>query len=367
MNGKRIRTLVVDDSALVRKIVTESLAPFPEIEVVGTAVDPYAARDKILQLKPDVLTLDIEMPRMDGLTFLRVLMKHYPIPVIIMSSITPEGSAKALEALHAGAVDVIPKPAGAYSAHEDGARLAQSIRAAAGARVRTISDAAPAVSPIAASPHVGSAMNRRFAKRNLILIGASTGGTEAIKTVLLNLRKDIPGICIVQHIPAYFSGAFARRLNDLCQIEVREAKSGDVVCPGLALVAPGGFHMLLRPVGGEFKVELSEGSKIHHQRPAVDALFDSAVKAGVGPGCMAMLLTGMGSDGAEGLGRLREAGALTVAQDEESCVVFGMPREAIRRGAAMEILSLGEMGRRIEKFSQQVAGPESPAIAAGVR
>lgn len=384
MSNRPIRVLVVDDSALVRKAITDSLAHDPEIQVVGTAIDPYVARDKILQLNPDVLTLDIEMPRMDGITFLKVLMKHRPIPVVILSSLTSEGSAKALEALQYGAVDVLCKPSGSMSSLEDGAKLALKIKAAAQAHLKpcVIPDtpsAAPAplaaqktalspaqrVTPAApvtsrsvaatvAAPRLLSS-GRQYTSRHLILLGASTGGTEALKTILTALPADMPGICIVQHIPAYFSLAFANRLNDLCAFEVREARHGDAIKPGLALIAPGGHHVIIKWDGAGYKVDLNDGPMVHHQRPAVDVMFDSAVKAGAAPYSMAALLTGMGADGAAGLLKLREAGSRTVAQDEASCVVFGMPREAIKMGAAQQVLPLSQIAMRLDRHAAEVA------------
>jgi two-component system chemotaxis response regulator CheB len=355
MSLKPIRLLVVDDSALARKIITTSLAPYADIQIAGTAADPYDARDKILALCPDVVTLDIEMPRMDGLTFLKVIMKHRPMPVIIMSSLTPSGSVKALEALEAGAVDVIGKPGSSHSARADGTQLATTIRAAASALVRT-----PSVQTAPLTPHpaaVGQAAIGAPSRsaRSIILLGASTGGTEALKTVLTPLRGDLPGICIVQHIPAFFSKVFADRLNQLCRMEVREASHGDIVRPGLALVAPGGKHLLLKWRGEHYAVELSDGPPVHYQRPSVDILFDSAVKAGAGPHAIAALLTGMGADGAAGLLRLREAGAATAAQNEETCVVFGMPREAVRMGAARHVLALSRIGPFLEQEVLQTA------------
>jgi two-component system chemotaxis response regulator CheB len=346
-----IRLLVVDDSALARKIITSSLAPYPEIEVVGTAVDPYIARDKILDLNPDVITLDIEMPRMDGITFLKLIMKHKPRPVIIMSSLTPAGSVRALEALQAGAVDVMDKPSGSFSAHASGAQLAEKIKAAARARMRpqTVESRDPNQAPrrIPTAPGAGGKLDAR----SLILLGASTGGTEALKTVLTSMRGDLPCICVVQHIPGYFSKAFADRLNQLCQMEVREASHGIRSQPGLALVAPGGFHMVLEWDGASYKVKLNEGPPLHHQRPAVDILFDSAVKAGAAPFSSAALLTGMGVDGARGLLHLRQAGAQTIAQNEESCVVYGMPREAVSLDAAQQILPLDQIGPRLQEVA----------------
>jgi two-component system chemotaxis response regulator CheB len=367
MNAKPIRLLVVDDSALARKAITSSLAPHKDIEIVGTAVDPYVARDKILELNPDVMTLDIEMPRMDGITFLKRIMKHRPMPVIIISSLTETGSKKALEALQAGAVDVMEKPAGSYSACADGTRLAEKVRAAAGARVRLFPGLpAPDPRPGTAQNRVIASDARSFPARNVILLGASTGGTEALKSVLTSMRGDLPGICIVQHIPAHFSKAFADRLNELCSMEVREAVHNDAVRPGLALVAPGGYHMLLRWQACRYVVELNQGPPIHHQRPAVDVLFDSAIKAGAAPHAAAALLTGMGSDGAAGLLRLRQEGAATIAQNEETCVVFGMPREAILLGAAQHVVPLELIGPRLDQLiCGQSAAPARRAAMAG--
>lgn len=357
MLPKRIRVLVVDDSAIARKVITESLAPFPEIEVVGTAVDPYNARDRILELQPDVLTLDIEMPKMDGLTFLKLIMQHRPMPVIIMSSLTTAGSAKAMEALESGAVDVMDKPAGSYSAYDDGSRLAQKIKAAACARTRRASLDTPARSSAVVGSHPAAVkstgQNRTYPARSLILIGSSTGGPEALNQLLPSLSGDLPGICIVQHIPAYFSKALAERLNHKCQMVVREAARGDIVKPGCALVAPGGSHMILKWTGSHYLVELGQGPPLHHQRPAVDVLFDSVVKAGGAAQATSVILTGMGADGAAGLLKLRQAGSYTIGQDEESCVVFGMPREAIRLGAVEKVLPLQKIAAEIERVASK--------------
>ncbi len=388
MADRRIKVLIVDDSAVVRKILTEGLAVFPELEIVGTAIDPYVARDKILALQPDVLTLDLEMPRMDGLSFLKLLMKHRPMPVIVLSSLTTAGSTQALEALQYGAVDVVAKPGGSYSAKADCAELAAKIKVAFHARLaRAPASAGPRSSvpapasalaspparpgargstppPVLASAALARQAKRAartYANRQIILMGASTGGTEALKKVLTELSGDVPGICIVQHIPAQFSKAFADRLNSLCQIEVREAQSGDMVRPGLALVAPGGYHLVLRRISTGYTVDLSTAPQLHHQRPAVDVLFDSAVKAGAGTAALALLLTGMGADGAAGMLKLKEAGAMTVAQDEASCVVFGMPREAIRLGGAKKILPLDQMSGFIERHSTEAAVPSVQA------
>lgn len=365
----KIRVLIVDDSALVRRALTENLSRCPDIEVVGTAVDPYVARDKILFLHPDVLTLDIEMPRMDGLTFLRRLMQHRPMPVVILSSLTSAGSAKALEALQAGAVEVLEKSSGAQSAMQDHTRLVEVIKAAAKARIRPPVVEAPAARSAGVPPtraaFVRAAGARRYDPRTLILMGASTGGTEALRAVLTRLSADLPGICIVQHIPALFSLAFAQRLNELCALEVREARDGDMAQPGLALVAPGGYHIVLDWRSRGYEVRLNEGPQIHYQRPAVDVLFGSAVKAGAAPHALAILLTGMGTDGASSLLELRHAGARTVCQDEASCVVFGMPREAIRLGAAQQILPLDLIASSVERFANETAIPAPQAAPAG--
>jgi two-component system chemotaxis response regulator CheB len=333
MIGKRkIRVLIVDDSAIVRKILKEALATESDLEVVGTAPDPFIARDKILTLLPDVLTLDIEMPRMDGLTFLRKLMRHRPMPVIVISSLAQPSCHAALEALQLGAVDVLAKPGGPYSVGELRLNLASRIRAAAAARLRHPKERPaeiPPAAPLARSPH----------DYGMIAIGASTGGTEAIREVLQRMPAACPPLVIAQHIPPMFSLAFARRLNQVCAMEVREAADGDEVRPGLALVAPGDRHMLVAAANGGFKVAVKDGPRVCWQRPSVDVLFTSVAEV-CGPGATGVLLTGMGSDGARGLLRMRQAGARTIAQDEATCVVFGMPREAIRLGAAARVLPL---------------------------
>jgi two-component system chemotaxis response regulator CheB len=351
MAAPPIRVLVVDDSAMVRKLVTDALSTDPEIEVVGTAVDPYVARDKMAKLNPDVLTLDIEMPRMDGLTFLKILMDQRPMPVIIMSSLTQKGSQVALEALRLGAFDVLGKPGGPFSFGDLGPQLIERIKATRGARLRryataAATEAAPRrVSPRAASP------------RDIILLGASTGGTEALRTVLSRLPADLPGIAIVQHIPPVFSKTFADRLNELCELEVREAVDGDRLMPGLALVAPGNFHMMVQWTYDHYRVRVASGPAIWHQRPAVDLLFKSAADCGAGAHALAGILTGMGRDGAEGLLRLREKGAVTFAQDEASSVVYGMPRAAWENGAAQRQLPLERMADFLIRHHESPGAP----------
>ena len=330
-----IKVLIVDDSAIVRKIFSEELSKYPDIEVVGTAPDPFVARDKIVALKPDVITLDIEMPRMDGLTFLRKLMKYYPIPTIIVSSLTPKGGKLTLEAMEIGAVDVTAKPGGSYTVGNMSVQLVEKIRAASLARiVKSNSDGAV----------LDNAPLKALAQTShkVIAIGASTGGTEALKQVLTRLPPNSPGIVIVQHMPANFTAAFADRLNSLCQLTVREARDNDSVVPGLALVAPGNFHMILRRSGARYYVEVKTGPLVHHQRPAVDILFKSTAQY-AGANAIGVILTGMGADGAEGLLDMKNAGAGTIAQDENSCVVFGMPKEAIKKGAADKVLPLDQI------------------------
>lgn len=330
---KNIKVLIVDDSAVVRKIFSEELSKYPDIEVVGTAPDPFVARDKIVALQPDVITLDIEMPRMDGLTFLRKLMKYYPLPTIIVSSLTSKGGKLTLEAMEIGAVDVIAKPGSAYTVGDMSSQLADKIRGAAWARVikrRDKGGADPENVPLKALAQTS---------HKVIAIGASTGGTEALKVVLTKLPANSPGIMVVQHMPANFTAAFAERLNSLCQVTVREARDNDSVVPGLALIAPGNFHMVMRRSGARYYVEVKTGPMVHHQRPAVDILFKSTAKS-AGANAIGVILTGMGADGAEGLLEMKNAGADTIAQDEDSCVVFGMPKEAIKLGAAGRVLPL---------------------------
>ncbi|MEI7636436.1 MAG: chemotaxis response regulator protein-glutamate methylesterase [Syntrophus sp. (in: bacteria)] len=338
---KKIKVLIVDDSAIVRKIFAEELSRYPDIEIIGTAPDPFVARDKIVNLQPDVITLDIEMPRMDGLTFLKKLMKYYPVPTIVVSSLTPKGGKMTLEAFDIGAVDVIAKPGGSYSVGDMSSQLADKIRAAS--RV-SMSPAARTTGLVREKPEPMKALTQTSHK--VIAIGASTGGTEALKNVLMKLPPNIPGIVVVQHMPANFTTAFADRLNTLCQFQVKEAQDNDTVVPGTCLIAPGNFHMLLRRSGARYYVEVKTGPMVHHQRPAVDVLFKSTAKY-AGANAVGVILTGMGADGAEGLKAMKDAGASTIAQDEKSCVVFGMPKEAIKLGAADKILPLDNIANEI--------------------
>ncbi len=335
-----IRVLVVDDSAIVRKALTEELGKYPDIEVVGTATDPYVARDKIVALRPDVVTLDLEMPRMDGLSFLARLMKYYPLPVVVVSSLTPENSEAAVRALELGAVEVVAKPGSTYSVPDVDRRLVWAIRAAASARPsRLDGEAIP-------SPPAGTSLAGLRTTHQVLAIGASTGGTTAIEIVLRGLPSTAPGTVIVQHMPEHFTAAFARRLDSICAMTVREARDQDDVVPGVALVAPGNRHLLLERNGARYVARVKDGPTVHHQRPSVDVLFTSVARS-AGPNAIGVLLTGMGSDGAKGLLTMRQSGAHTVAQDEQTSVVFGMPQEAIKLGGACEVLPLPRIARAV--------------------
>jgi two-component system chemotaxis response regulator CheB len=330
-----IKVLIVDDSAIVRKVLAEQLKRDRGIEVVGTAPDPYIARDKILSLKPDVLTLDIEMPRMDGITFLQKLMKHHPLPVIIVSSLTPLGGEMAMEALEAGAVDVMCKPGAAYNVGDMAEDLIYKIKAASCARIKNTAKFKPATK-LQFRCALTKTTNQIFA------VGASTGGVEALTTVLTALPANTPGTLVVQHMPPSFTASFAQRLNSLCDMEVKEAQEADHIYPGRVLIAPGGKHMVLRRSGAQYYVTLKDGPKVHHQKPSVEVLFQSVAKY-AGANAVGVILTGMGADGAKGLRLMRDNGAPTIAQDEQSCVVFGMPKEAITQGAATYVKSLTEI------------------------
>ena len=335
-----IRVLIVDDSALVRKILSAELSKFNDIEVVGAAADPYAAREKIAQLRPDVITLDVEMPRMDGLSFLAKLMKHFPLPVVIVSSLTPQHSEAAIRALELGAVAVVSKPGSQYSVPDVQRQLLHAIRAAASARIQRPAQTEEKV--VTAPVH----LSHFETTHKILAIGASTGGTQAIETVLRGLPATTPGTVIVQHMPAGFTESFAKRLNQSCQMEVREARDNDIVTPGVALVAPGNYHMMLQKSGALYVIRIKSGPAVHHQRPAVDVLFQSVARS-AGRNAVGVILTGMGADGAKGLLAMRESGAYTLAQNEQSCIVFGMPKEAIKLGAASKVLSLPNISSAI--------------------
>jgi two-component system chemotaxis response regulator CheB len=347
-----IRVLIVDDSAVVRKYLAVELSKFEDIEVVGGAIDPYAARDKIVSLQPNVLTLDLEMPRMDGLSFLAKLMRYYPLPVVVISSLTPKNSETAIRALQLGAVEVIAKPGSQFSTPGIGP-VVRAIRAAAVAQLPRKNQIAIFNSSQSASePDSVQPIALSHTTHKILAIGASTGGPQAVEEVLKGLPANAPGTVIVQHMPAYFTAAFAGRLNSICALEVHEARDADPVVPGVALVAPGNHHMVLQMSGAKYLVRVKDGPPVHHQRPAVDVLFQS-VASTAGRNALGVLLTGMGADGAKGLLAMRESGAYTIAQDEKSSIVFGMPKEAIKLGAAQDVLPLTSIAPTVLKFLGQ--------------
>jgi two-component system, chemotaxis family, protein-glutamate methylesterase/glutaminase len=352
-----IRVLVVDDSAVVRKVICEELSRYRDMQVVGTAADPFRARDLIVELHPDVVTLDLEMPRMDGLSFLAKLMRHRPMPVVVLSSLTPKNSELALKALDLGAVEVLCKPGGAYSTKELAQPLVHAIRSAAVAKISFGPVRIPA--PEERKPPENLLVQTTH---KVIAIGASTGGTRAIEAVLTRMPVTAPGIVIVLHMPENFTASFAKRLNEICPLDVREAHDGDHVVPGRAFIAPGNHHMVLVRSGGTYLVKIKDGPRVHYQRPSVDVLFHSVAET-AGRNAVGAILTGMGADGAKGLLAMRESGAHTMAQDEASCVVFGMPREAIKIGAADEVVSLEAVAHCIVQALQ--APPKARRTAAG--
>lgn len=346
---QKIKVLIIDDSALMRQVLTAVLQQDPDLEVVGTAINPLIAREKIKSLKPDVLTLDVEMPGMDGITFLDKLMRLHPLPVVMVSTHTEKGAEATLRALELGAVDFVAKPRGRLReglSHELAEEICAKVRAAAGAHVRPVS-AAPVVKPVPAPSPVAPVACRD----GIVVIGASAGGTQAITEIMAKLPPATPGIAIVQHMPPRFTASFAERLHHQSRLEVREAKSGDRLRPGVALVAPGGFHMEIMRAGGGYAVRVLEGEPVNRHRPSVDVLFESAARV-AGPAALGIILTGMGSDGARGLQAMRLAGAHTIAQDEKSCVVFGMPEQAIRLGAAGLVVSLERIADHITGWAQ---------------
>jgi len=347
----KIRVLIVDDSALMRGLLSQLISTAPDMEVVGTAPDAQTAREMIKALNPDVMTLDVQMPKMGGLEFLERLMRLRPMPVVMVSSFTESGSETTLKALELGAIDFIgkPRPDSGRSMENYAEDLVEKIRAAKGARLRrsmSSSAASPSLpTPSAPSP-IPSARPGLAASGKIIFVGASTGGTEAIKEYLLGIPADCPPILIVQHMPESFTASFARRLDSLCAPHVIEAQGNEKVEPGTVYIAPGHSHLLIRRGNSGFLTELAATPPVNRHRPSVDVLFDSAA-ALVGRKAVGVILTGMGKDGAQGLLRLRQAGARTFGQDEASCVVYGMPREAFLIGAVEEQCSLGDMARRV--------------------
>ncbi|QQS51350.1 MAG: chemotaxis response regulator protein-glutamate methylesterase [Bacteroidota bacterium] len=354
----KIKVLIVDDSAVVRQTLSTILSSDPKIEVIGTASDPIFAAKKILQEVPDVITLDVEMPRMDGLTFLRKIMSQHPIPVVIISSLTAQGTETGMKALEYGAVDIITKPQmnTREFIEESKMRICDAIKAAAQAKVNrkktSPTPAMPVQPKYTADAILSSRQNYSMLKTTelVVAVGASTGGTEALKVFLESLPVDSHGIVIVQHMPEHFTRSFAERLNGICQIEVKEAQNGDQVLRGRALIAPGNHHMLLKRSGARYYVEIQDGALVNRHRPSVDVLFRSTALY-AGKNAIGIIMTGMGADGARGLLEMKEAGALTIAQDEQSCVVFGMPKEAIALDAANKILPLEKIANAVTSYN----------------
>jgi len=354
---KKIGVLIVDDSALVRQTISGLLADERDIEVIGTAPDPFIAAEKIAHNVPDVIILDIEMPRMDGLTFLHKIMSQHPIPVIICSSLAGDGSDSAVQALAGGAVDIITKPKTDTKQFllESKIKIADTVRAAASAKVKKIIpaqavEAVPKYTADVIMPVVRKSVLTETTDR-VIVVGASTGGTEALKEFLIALPIDTAGVVIVQHMPENFTRAFAERLDALCGINVREAKNGDSVLRGQALIAPGNMHTLLKRSGAQYYVEVKDGPLVTRHRPSVDVLFRSTAHY-AGKNAIGVIMTGMGDDGSKGMKEMRDAGAYTIAQDEESCIVFGMPREAIKLDAVDKVLPLSRIAPAVYSASR---------------
>jgi len=344
-NSRPARVLVVDDSAIARQTFVKELSQDPGIEVVGTAPDAYVARDKVVKLDPDVITLDLEMPRMNGLDFLRKLMHYHPMPVIVVSSLTPKGGDLCMAALEAGAVEVICKPTAGYPLTDMIVELTDKIKAAARAK----RNSQPPSPPGAPSSPVQFPATASAGK--IVAMGASTGGAEALRRVLTAMPENAPPILVVQHMPEHFTRAFAERLNATSRMRIKEAENGDPVVIGQALIAPGNYHMLLKRGGPRYHVEVKHGPLVSRHRPSVDVLFKSVARA-AGADAVGILMTGMGKDGAKGLLAMKESGAVTVAQDEASCVVYGMPREAVEIGAADQVVSLDQIPAKALELAQ---------------
>ncbi len=363
--NRKIKVLVVDDSAVVRQSLVAILETDPEIEIIGVAADPYYAAKKIQTEIPDVITLDIEMPRMDGLTFLRKIMTQHPIPVVIISSLTSQGSETAMRAMEFGAVEIIKKPnlSTRQFIEESRVTIIDAVKAAANSNLKRKNVVIrQAVQPIMVSPKLSADAILARADNSasmiktteiVVAVGASTGGTEALREFLMAMPPDTPGIVIVQHMPEVFTKTFADRLNELCKITVKEAENNDTVIRGRALIAPGNHHLLVKRSGARYYVEINNGPLVNRHRPSVDVLFRSVAKF-AGRNSIGVIMTGMGDDGARGMLEMKEAGAITVAQDEKSCVVFGMPKEAIKLGAADKILPLDQLASFVLKTAPTV-------------
>jgi len=352
---KKIQVLIVDDSSVVRQTLQEILGSDPRIQVMAVAPDPFAAAARIAECVPDVITLDVEMPRMDGITFLQKLMSQHPIPVVLCSSLAEQGSETALKALEYGAVEIIQKPrlGTKQFLEESRIRICDAVKAAALAKPRRVVQSQKVEPKLTADAVLAKATNLAMAEttEKVIIVGASTGGTEAIREFLVALPPDTAGIVIVQHMPEHFTASFARRLNELCRVTVKEAEDNDTVLRGRALIAPGNFHTLLKRSGARYFVEVRDGPLVSRHRPSVDVLFRSAARY-AGKNAVGVIMTGMGDDGAKGLLEMKQAGAATLAQDEATCVVFGMPQEAIKLGAAERVLPLKEIAPAVLRLSR---------------
>ncbi len=348
---KKINVLIIDDSAVVRDILTENLKKYNDINIVGSAIDPYVARSKIAKLHVDVITLDIEMPRMDGLTFLKYLMKYYPIPAVIVSSLTDKQNLASMKALELGAVDIVPKPGGPYSVGEIIDILVEKIRAASEIDFEKYRQMAKEnMKIIKKNENKGSSILSSIKTTNqFIVVGASTGGTQALERLFKGFDRNFPPTAAVIHMPEKFTKTFAERLNDICKVTVKEAENNERAVIGHVYIAPGNYHLGVKRIGAEYILKVINGPRIHNQRPAVDVLFNSAAES-IGQNCIGVLLTGMGKDGAEGLLKIKNNKGFTIAQDETSCIVFGMPKAAIDLGAANEVLSLNLIAGRLEKY-----------------
>lgn len=351
--------VVVDDSALVRSLLAEIINRQPDMTCIGAASDPLVAREMIRTLNPDVITLDVEMPRMDGLDFLSRLMRLRPMPVVMVSTLTERGAEVTLRALELGAVDFVAKPkiGVADGLRQLGADITEKIRAASRAQVRklVVAPAGAAAVSGAARPAAGPASLGRLSTEKIVFIGASTGGTEATKELLMGLPPDAPAVVITQHMPPGFTSSYAKRLDGLCQIRVKEAADGERILPGHAYIAPGGLHLSVERSGANYVARVQDGEAVNRHKPSVEVLFKSAARA-VGPNALGIMLTGMGADGARAMREMRDAGSYNLVQDEASCVVFGMPREAIAAGAAHEVLPLGQIAPRLLERLRSMAG-----------
>lgn len=347
--NSRIRVLIIDDSALVRQTLRDIFSSDPDLEVIGAASDPFVAAKIMEDIEPDVITLDMEMPRMDGITFLQKLMAQHPIPVVVCSSLTAEGADLTLRAMDAGAVDIIQKPRLGTKRFLEEARvtLCDAVKAAAQVRIKPRAPLQAIQPKLTADVIIEKGKGYIYETTDkIIAVGASTGGTEAIRELLEAMPANIPGIVVVQHMPEHFTTAFAERLNSLCTINVKEAENGDMILTGQALIAPGGRHLLVKRSGARYYVEIKDGPLVSRHRPSVDVLFRSAARY-AGKNCIGAILTGMGDDGAKGMKELKDAGGYTIAQDEKSCIVFGMPKEAIKLGGVSVVLPLSRIADEI--------------------